>query len=154
MKPLFLLTVFVLAAVPATAATPYLSDKEIAAQVERDFAAALDLWRDGRFEDLYERLSPTSLTRERFVRTLSECSRRPACCWDKLQEVRVKVVGPEDATLQARVGLETAGATEYATRSFRLANDGGTWKIPAADVLSLAGRGSATKKLKKGDRSR
>lgn len=152
MRLLFLFAAMILAAVPATAATPYLTDQEIAAQAQRDFSAALDLWRDGRYEELYERTGDNSMTRERFVQLLSSASRRPACCWEKLQEVKVKATGSGRATIHAKVGLELPGSgTEYATRSFKLENEDGIWKMQAADILSLSGGKSAakTKKRKK-----
>jgi hypothetical protein len=116
---------------------------ETAADVEvrRDFEAVLDLWRDGRYSELYERTYVTGTqSKESFIRRVSTAGLRPACCWEKLQEVKVTVSDGKKATLYARVGLESAGtAMDFRTRSFRLRREDGIWKAAAADIISLAG---------------
>jgi hypothetical protein len=110
-------------------------------QVRRDFETILDLWRDGRFADLYDRTyAAGSRSRESFLRKMSVADRRPACCWEKMQEVKVAVPSPDNATLHARIGLEKTGTeTEACTRSFRMRREGGIWKASLSDILSLAG---------------
>jgi len=110
-------------------------------EVRRDFEAVLDLWRDGRYGELYERTYVTGRqSRESFIRRIATAGLRPACCWEKLQEVKVTAADGEKATLYARVGLESAGtATEFCTRSFRLRREDGVWKAAASDIISLAG---------------
>lgn len=119
-----------------------LADSAVDVEVRRDFEAVLDLWRDGRYNELYERTYVTgSQSRESFIRRLAAAGLRPACCWEKVQEVKVTATDGAKATLYARVGLESAGAaTEFCTRSFRLRREDGVWKASASDILSLAGR--------------
>jgi len=41
--------------------------------------------------------------------------------------------------LTAKLGIEVEGVgTRFVTRSFRLVKDGGVWKLPESDILSLA----------------
>lgn len=140
MKKLLALALLIATALPTSAATRYADQQETAAQVERDFSTALDLWRDGRLEELYDHTTPSSMTRERFVKSLAKADRRPACCWEKLQDVKVSVESREKATVTARVGFDSpSGATEFASRSFRVTSDGsGAWKLQASDLVSLS----------------
>lgn len=120
---------------------PVSADTPANAEIQRDFETVLDLWRDGRYDELCRRtyLSGNG-SREAFIRKLSGSGVRPACCWEKLQEVTVARSGDGRATLHARIGLETGGTvTEQRTRSFRLRREDGVWKPAATDIISLAG---------------
>jgi len=111
------------------------------AEIRRDFETVLDLWREGRYSDLYDRTVVSGRqSRESVTRKLSVAERRPACCWEKLQEVRVSQEQGDSAVLHARVGIENgAGMTEYCTRVFRLRREEGIWKPALSDILALAG---------------
>ncbi len=110
-------------------------------QVRRDFETILDLWRDGRFEELYDRsYGSAGRSRESFLRKMSAADRRPACCWEKMQEVKVTISNAGTATLRARIGLEGTGTdTDSCTRSFRLRREDGVWKASLSDILAVAG---------------
>jgi hypothetical protein len=114
-------------------------------EIRRDFESVLDLWRDSRYGELYERTYAAGRrSREAFIRRIAAAARRPACCWEKLQDARVITGQGNKAILHARVGLESNhGATEYCTRTFQLRKDGGSWKPAMADILSLAGKAAA-----------
>jgi len=121
------------------------SDKDghpAAREIQRDFEMNLDLWRDGRYEELYERTyAEGSRSREAFIRRMTAAGRKPACCWEKLQEVTINNGPGKKATLHARIGLEVRfGATEYSTRSFLMKRENGVWKPAMSDILSLAGK--------------
>jgi hypothetical protein len=146
----FLLLVFfsgtILYLCPITMAAPPDTAAQLAEmEIRRDFESVLDLWRDGRYGELYKRTCATGRqSREAFIRRIAAAARRPACCWEKLQDVKVTVNKGNKATLHARVGLESShGATEYCTRSFRLTKAGGSWKPALSDILSLAGKAAA-----------
>ncbi|MGA7828342.1 MAG: hypothetical protein WCA04_11810 [Geobacteraceae bacterium] len=111
-------------------------------EIRGDFETSLDLWRDGRYEELYERTYANgSRSRDRFIRKLAAATRKPACCWEKLQDVTVSKGSGKKATLHARVGLEDRfGTTEYSIRSFRMKWENGVWKPAMSDILSLAGK--------------
>jgi len=60
--------------------TPTGSEQEVL----RDFEKILDLWRDGRYADLYERTAGGKEGKERFARSLSDLavfSRKTAFSW-------------------------------------------------------------------------
>jgi hypothetical protein len=114
-----------------------------AAEIRQDFETVLDLWREGRYADLYYRTVVSGKqTKESLVRKMSAAERRPACCWEKLQDVRISDEKDDSAVLHARLGIENgAGMTEYCTRSFRMRREEGVWKPALSDILALAGAG-------------
>jgi hypothetical protein len=122
------------------------SAPQLAWEVQRDFEQTLELWRDGRYEEVYLRSRGEKDTREGLVRKLAEGERRPACCWEKLQNPEVTVKGESLAILHGTVGLEGGAATEFRTRQFRLTKEDGVWKVQRSDLLSLSGVKKAKKK--------
>ncbi|MBI2355416.1 MAG: hypothetical protein HYV06_10420 [Deltaproteobacteria bacterium] len=129
-----LLSVLFLSISPASAETAPSS-------LEQAMSDTLDLWRDGRYEQLYERLSHRGKTsREQFVSRMREASIRPACCWQKMENFKVLNEKRTEATVYVKVGLEgTPGTADSCTRDFKLSHEGGTWKMQLNDIFSLAG---------------
>ena len=113
---------------------------EVREDARRGFEEILDLWRAEEFDRLYERVIPgNGLGREYFVERLVYASRIPTCCWEKIQDVSVTYLDDQRVSLTARVGLEVEGVgTRFVTRTFYLVWVSGVWKVPMADILSLA----------------
>lgn len=112
-----------------------------AAVMEQAMSDTLDLWREGRFEQLYERLAHRGKTsKEQFVERMRDASVRPACCHNKLNSFKVLNEKRTEATVYAKVGLEgTPSAAEAVTREFKLTHEENSWKMQLADVVSIAG---------------
>ena len=138
-------------ATPATvAAAPAAGHEVQAGEVRADLEKTLDLWRDGRYDTVYERvIEKGSHSKEYFVTHLAAAPRRPACCWEKLQEVRVSAKGERQATLHARFGFDTGAGTEFMTRGVKLEKEDGIWKIKMSDLLTMAGKGAKMSGSKK-----
>lgn len=126
---------------PALAGPGRIATPQVAAEARRGLEDILELWRDGNFDALDGRIRLGDReSREGFARKLRNSARRPACCWEKLQDVAVSVQNGGTVTVRGRFGLERgASGTEYATQSVRLVLDDGVWKASQADILSLAG---------------
>jgi len=109
--------------------------------LERSMSETLDLWREGRFEQLYESLSHRGrTTKENFIARMRETTIRPACCWQKLQNFRVMHEKRTEATVYVRVNLEgTPGPVDSSTRDFKLSLEDGGWRMQLNDIFSLAG---------------
>jgi hypothetical protein len=109
--------------------------------LEQSMSETLDLWRDGRFEQLFDRLANRGKTsRESFIKKMHNTKVRPACCWQKMENFKVLNEKRTEATVYVRVGLEsTPNETESTTREFKLTNEGGVWKMQLSDVFSIAG---------------
>ncbi len=125
---------------PVWGKTAYLAEDELKAEARAGFEKILDLWREGKYEEVYARTAVGGKqTKEEFVARLAATQVRPACCWEKLQEVKVVVKGDSAVTIRAKLGFEGIGATEFKTRSFKLVKEEGVWCLAQSDILSLAG---------------
>ncbi len=137
---LLILSVALCAVCPVWGKTPYLAEDELKAEARAGFEKILDLWREGKYEEVYARTAVGGKqTKEEFVARLAAVQVRPACCWEKLQEVKVVVKGDSAVTIRAKLGFEGIGATEFKTRSFKLVKEEGVWCMTQSDILSLAG---------------
>lgn len=119
---------------------PDAAREQVKAEALRGFEEILDLWRGDDYGALYSRLvhTPGSDT-WKFADQLNHSGRRPACCWEKLQDVTVTVLDQGRVEILARLGIEVEGVgTRFVTRSFSLVKAGGVWRLPEADVISLA----------------
>lgn len=107
--------------------------------VLRDFEQILDLWRDGRYGDLYDRIAPGKESKEAFAGKLASAPRRPACCWEKMQDAQVSLKSERAALLRARLGFEGhMSGTEFVTKGFTLKKQDGLWLISQTDLYALA----------------
>lgn len=132
--PLLLLTLIFYPPFCASAGTD-------AVMLEQSVSETLDLWREGRYEQLFDRLAHRGkMSRERFIVKMRETSIRPACCWQKMQNFSVLDEKKTEATVYAKVGLEgTLNPGESSTREFRLTHEAGIWKMQLSDISALAG---------------
>jgi hypothetical protein len=109
--------------------------------LEQAMSDTLDLWREGRYEQLYDHLAHRGKTsREQFVKKMRDTSIRPACCFQKLENFRVLNEKRTEATVYAKVGLDgSANASESSTREFKMTHEENVWKMQLADIFSIAG---------------
>jgi hypothetical protein len=144
---ILLLLALVMSVMPSMAETSPIT-------LEQSMSDALDLWREGRFEQLYEHVSHRGKTsREQFVKKMRDASIRPACCFQKLQGFKVLSEKRTEATVYAKIGLEgTPSASESCTREFKLTHEENIWKMQLNDVLSLSG--ATAKKVRHSSRKK
>jgi hypothetical protein len=131
---IFLLIVMALHIMPAAAeSSPTI--------LEQSMSESLDLWREGRYEQLYEQLSHRGKTsREQFVKKMHDTSIRPVCCFQKLQNFKVLNEKRTEATVYAKIGLEgSPNISESCTKEFKLSHEENIWKMQLSDILSLSG---------------
>ncbi len=143
----------VLTAFPVSAKARHAESGNVRNDPESGFGEILDLWRNGNYDELWRRTTSSgNQTKESFISRLESAGRRPACCWEKLQDVTVTTRDDRKATLQAKVGLEGKdGSTEFVTKRFKMVNEDGLWKMSTSEVLSIAEKG---KKYYRGHYSR
>lgn len=143
MKKILVIT-FALAAglfsVASWATEPHVVRQQVMDDARRGFEELLDLWRGESYEALYHRLVHSSGSDiMKFADQMNHSGRKPACCWEKLQDVSTTYVDGSRVDLSARLGIEVEGVgTRFVTRTFSLVKEGGVWKIPEADVIFLA----------------
>jgi hypothetical protein len=114
---------------------------EAESPLEKAMSDTLDIWREGRYEQLFEQLAHRGKTsRETFVKKMRDSTIHPACCWQKMENFRILNEKRTEATVYVKIGLEgTPGTVESTTREFKLTHQDGSWKMQLADVLSTAG---------------
>jgi len=144
MKHLILLSVAficLLFALPVTAAKQEAIDPEsIKAEAVRAFEQILDLWRDGDYERLYDKTTVNGKdTKESFRKRMEAAKLKPSCCWEKMQNVAVSVKSNSSVVVRAKIGLDAPGDMVYKTKSFRMTNEFGEWRIARSEILTLAG---------------
>jgi hypothetical protein len=108
---------------------------------ENTISETLDLWRDGRYEQLFEQLARRGkISREQFVRKMKDAPVRPACCWQKMEHFKLLSEKKNNATVYVKIGLEGGpGQPDSVTREFQLSNEHGAWKMQMNDIMALAG---------------
>ncbi len=118
----------------------YNHQQQICNEARRGFEEILDLWRAWSTDELYDRVVPSAGSdRWDFVDQLNHSARRPACCWEKMQDVSVVYYDDNTVLLTAKLGIDVEGVgTRFVTRTFRLVRENGVWKIPETDIISLA----------------
>jgi hypothetical protein len=141
MRILSVIISFLLSAILFEPFTATVRAESTAGTLEQSMSDTLDLWREGRYEQLYDRLAHRGKTsKEQFVRKMRDTTVRPACCFQKLENFRVLNEKRTEATVYARVGLEgSANASESSTREFKLTHEEQLWKMQLADIFSIAG---------------
>ena len=120
--------------------TEFMTEEALKADAEIGYGQILDLWHDGKYAELYERTTVGGKnSREDFIQKMANAPYKPACCWEKLQDVRATVKGEEKVIIRAKVGLQGAGATTFKTRDVKLTREDGLWRISQADIITLSG---------------
>jgi len=149
MKLLILLSaalIGLLLAMPVSAGQKITDPDAVKAETTRAFEQILDLWREGDYGRLYDKTTVSGKeTKESFSRQMAGARLKPSCCWEKMQDVVVHIKSPTSVVIRAKIGLETTGEMEYKTKSFKMTNEFGEWRIARAEILSLAETGKPKK---------
>ena len=114
---------------------------EAESALEKGMSDTLDVWRDGRYEQLFDLLSHRGKTsREVFVKKMRGSIIRPACCWQKMENFKILNEKRTEATVYVKIGLEgPPDSASSTTREFKMTHQEGDWKMQLADVFSIAG---------------
>ena len=122
------------------AASPIVGREQVEAEAVRGFEEILDLWRGENYDELYYRLIPSRGSDIwKLVDLMNHSGRKPACCWEKMQDVKLTYVGQKIVGITTKLGIEVEGiGTRFVTRSFSIVKEEGVWKLPEADIISLA----------------
>ena len=122
-----------------TAASKAVNRSNAEQAVLRDFELILDLWRDGRYDDLFERTAAGKNSKEQLAEKLASATRRPACCWEKMQDAQVSLKSERAAVVRARLGFEgNVSGTVFVTKGINLKKEGDLWLISQSELFSLA----------------
>lgn len=109
-------------------------------QVEEAFRQAIRLWSNERFEPLWDQgflESRYRISREAFARAMRHRTVTPACCWEQIHSVSVRLLSEREAFVEAQMGfrVKTLGTTERRTLLFYLRQEEGRWRVALEDFL-------------------
>lgn len=149
MKRLLLLSVALLSllfVLPVSAKKETPDPESVKTEVVRAFEKILDLWHAGDYDHLYDKTTVNGKdTRESFRKKMEAAKLKPSCCWEKMQDVAVSVKSNSSVVIRAKIGLDAPGDMIYKTKSFRMTNEFGEWRIARSEILSLAEAGKVRK---------
>lgn len=134
----FLLSIMLVALL----SVPVISAESPPEELQQAMSDTLEMWRDGRYDQLFESLSHRGKTsKEQFVKKMKSAEIKPACCWQKIENFKVLNEKRTEATVYAKVGLEgsTPNTPESSTREFKLSHDSNSWKMQMNDIVALSG---------------
>ena len=115
---------------------------KIEADVIESVKTVLYLWKDGKYDLLYDKgdqKSRRSVNREEFERRMKRKGIGLASSWETLRDIQVEVKSATLAYATARVGYKSAkgGETKFRTETYRMSFEKGIWKIDLAKILSV-----------------
>ncbi|MBI3752504.1 MAG: hypothetical protein HY266_00415 [Deltaproteobacteria bacterium] len=121
---------------------------EKAQEVESVFHQMVDLWYDQKFDELYERFSyreKGAVSKKKFIARMTREKKRLACCWQKVQNVKIKKIelahklsSSGKAVVSARLGFEEQSNVEFVNAELPFYLKDETWVIKMKDILSTA----------------
>ena len=101
----------------------------------------MDLWGQGRFEDLWEKGSNASkmtLSEEDFIGLMKRSPRTPDVGWMREKYVTSIAKDGSHILIQARIGFLINGNDKTETRVFRMVKEDGEWRIMLGEIINLA----------------
>jgi hypothetical protein len=113
-------------------------------KIESDATEAFDmifrLWKDGKYEDLYEhgyRRSQTSISKENFVIKMRNKSHELASSWEAIRDIEAEVVSRRLVYVRAKIGYrkKVGGDTKFRTETYRIEFEGDRWRIDLTKIL-------------------
>lgn len=109
---------------------------------ESAFNEIVNLWHDQKFDELYDRFAykeKAKMSREKFISRMTKEKKRLACCWQKVQNVKVKVYSSAKAEVRAKFGFEDqSNAVIYVTAELPLYLKDEIWMVKVKDILDAA----------------
>jgi len=143
---LFVACMSLLFILPVSASQKITDPDAVKAEAVKTFEQILDLWREGDYGRLYDKTTVSGKeTKESFSKQMAGARLKPSCCWEKMQDVVVHIKSPTSVVIRAKIGLDSMGEMEFKTKSFKMTNEFGEWRIARAEILSLAEAGKPKK---------
>jgi hypothetical protein len=111
-------------------------------QAKSVFNDVVELWYEQKFDSLYDKFAErgkSTLSKEKFISRMTNEKKRLACCWQKVQDVKVKLYSSGKAVVSAKLGFEdlpTGVSYVNADVTLYLKDEG--WKIGVRDILAVS----------------
>ena len=115
--------------------------RQIGSSAEEALKEVISLWKDGKYEELYEygyRTNQVSLSKEDFIRRMKNKSWELSTAWETIRDVEADVVSPRSVYVRARLGFrkKTGGETRFVTETFQITMEGDRWRTGLYKIIS------------------
>ena len=136
------------------------SSQEVVQGALQALKAAVDLWREQKFDALYELgtvQSRRQFSKEQFIELMKTSNKKLQCCWTTLQDLQGFFESPTQVTIQAKLGYENFQNTKNDTpdrdaesaqwvisssfdpQTFRMVRQQERWRIDLTEILLASG---------------
>ncbi|MCJ7783421.1 MAG: DUF4124 domain-containing protein [Desulfobacterales bacterium] len=117
-----------------------INKNRIEGDVVESVKTILSLWKDGKYNELYDRgdqKSRRAISREDFEYGMRKKGIGLASSWETLRDIQVDVEGATLAFATVRIGLKPTrgGETKFRTETYRMPFEKGMWKINLKKIL-------------------
>ena len=117
-----------------------INKNRIEGDVVESVKTILSLWKDGKYNELYDRgdqKSRRAISREDFEHGMRKKGIGLASSWETLRDIQVDVEGATLAFATVRIGLKPTrgGETKFRTETYRMPFEKGMWKINLKKIL-------------------
>ena len=134
--------------------------KEVVQGALQALKAMVDLWREQKFDDLYEVGTVESqhqFSKEQFIELMKNSNKKLQCCWATLQDLEGFFESPTQVTVRAKLGYENFQNTKNDTpdrdtesyqwvisssfdpRTFLMVLQQERWRIDLTEILLASG---------------
>jgi len=117
-----------------------INTRKIESDVTDAFTDIVSLWKDGKYESLYEcgtLSSKASVGKENFVSHMGKKAWGLASSWETLRDIKVEIQHPKSAYATAKIGYKPkrGGDTKVRTETFQLKLENGAWKVDLSKIV-------------------
>ncbi len=114
--------------------------KRIESDVADSFKNIISLWKDKRYDALYDRgdrRSRTQVVKEDFRRRMERKTLEPAPSWETIRDIEVDVKNATLAYVTARIGYKPkqGGESRIRTETYEMRLEKGTWQVDLTKIL-------------------
>ncbi len=117
-----------------------INQNKIESDVTEAFQTIISLWKDERYEALYEhgdKKSRRAIRKEDFEHRMKNKEVGLASSWETIKDVRVEVESPTRVHTTAKIGYKSkkGGDAKHRTETFLMNLEKGSWKIDLQKIL-------------------
>jgi len=115
--------------------------RRIESAAEETLKEIIDLWKNNKFEELYEygsRTSKVSLSKEKFVDGMRKKYWGLASSWETIRDIESDVRSSTSVYVKAKIGFKpkAGGDSKFVTETFTMILEGGKWRTGLSKILS------------------
>jgi uncharacterized protein (DUF4415 family) len=105
------------------------------------FRTIISLWKDGKYDALYEygdRKSRTTVNKEDFGHRMANKKLELALSWETVNDIKIDIQSPVLVYTRAKIGykVKRGGETRFRTETYQMRFESGAWKINLLKILN------------------